>query len=456
MAHDIYICYDDNDLSIAEEIVHLFEDNGIKCFFKERDMEGLSFDDYQDKLRSSKALLLILSSYANDSVYVKNEVDIAFSYVIPIITFKIDDSNLEDYFEFFISLKYSIDAYPNYKDDFEYLLHVSSKLVGKPLKNSKVKRSIFSKLKGRKSDETINSSKSIKIKSNKRTGFTHDVFINYSTKDQPMPDEICETLENNGIKCWIAPRDFKQGKDINSETVRAVKNTKMMILIFSNSSKRGKYVQNDLKIAHNREKPIISFNIDGTNPEEEGEYYLKIQQWISAYPNPEEHYEKLVNTIFEMMPEASTLVPGEGRLPYPAYRGNDDYIFVSYAHRDADIVFEEIRRFQNLGYNVWYDEGIGAGNEWQKDIVAHLKNCKMFIVFVTNNSMASVNVQKEIKYAVKHNKNMIPIYLEDYDDIEMEDDIDFELSVVQDISKTEISEDEYVSKAIELFKKYGF
>lgn len=454
MGHDIFICYDEKDLSIAEEIVHLFEDNGIKCFFKERDMEGLSFDDYQDKLTSSKALLLILSNHANDSVHVKNEVQIAFSNKIPIVTFKIDNCNLEEYFEFFISLKYSIDAYPHYKNEFKYLLNISSKLIGKSLTDSKQKKSIFSKLKKRKSNEDDSPSKFIKLKS-KKAGFTHDVFINFTTTNIMDANKICHVLEDNGIKCWIAPRDYTFEKDIPDDIVHAIKSTKMVLWIFSKHSQHSHYSKNDLRIAINREKPIISFNIDGTVPEYK-ENYSKIQDWINGYSNPEESFETLVNKIFEMMPEASTLVPGEGRLPYPAYRGNDDYIFVSYAHKDANLVFEEIRRFQNLGYNVWYDEGIGAGNEWLKDIVAHLKNCKMFVVFVTNNSMASVNVQKEIKYAVKHNKNMIPIYLEDYKDIEMEDDIDFELSVVQDILKTDLSEEEYVSKAMELFKKYGF
>ena len=37
------------------------------------------------------------------------------------------------------------------------------------------------------------------------------------------------------------------------------------------------------------------------------------------------------------------LVPGVGRLPYPAYRGNEPYVFVSYAHKDKDIVFPEIK-----------------------------------------------------------------------------------------------------------------
>ena len=46
------------------------------------------------------------------------------------------------------------------------------------------------------------------------------------------------------------------------------------------------------------------------------------------------------------------LVPGVGRLPYPAYRGKEPYIFVSYAHRDSPRVFEEIKRFNDAGFHV--------------------------------------------------------------------------------------------------------
>ena len=62
--------------------------------------------------------------------------------------------------------------------------------------------------------------------------------------------------------------------------------------------------------------------------------------------------------------EQTRLVPGVGRIPYPAYKGNEPYIFVSYAHKDSDAVFREIRRLNDLGYHVWYDEGIAPGNEW--------------------------------------------------------------------------------------------
>jgi len=41
--------------------------------------------------------------------------------------------------------------------------------------------------------------------------------------------------------------------------------------------------------------------------------------------------------------------------PFPAYQGDDPYIFVSYAYDDADLVFPEMQRLRDAGFNVWYD-----------------------------------------------------------------------------------------------------
>lgn len=448
--YDAFICYDDNDLEIAEEIVNLFEENNLKCWFKARDWNLISVKDIEYGISDCKILVLILSENTNNSRYVKNELPTAFSSEVPIITFKIDDCDIEDYFEFFISLKDSIDAYPNYKDGLEYLLKRSSMLAGKPLENlSKKHGSLFSKLKKSVKPKTP---KHITLKKEDNNSFSHDVHIIYSTRDKFIADEVCLNLEKNGFKCWISPRDLVN--DVYRDVAVSIKNSRIILFVFSKSSQNSRYAMREMEVAFNRQKTIISFVVDDTVPDIEG-IYLMVDQWINAYPYPEDLFGLLNEEISKLIPGKSTLVAGKGRQPNPAYRGDGEFIFVSYAHKDADIVFPEISIFQNMGYNVWYDEGIGAGNEWLKDIVAHLKKCKIFIVFVTNNSMASINVQKEIKYSVKHNKNMIPIYLENYDDIEMEDDIDFELSVVPDIDKTKITQEDYLSKAVELFGKYG-
>jgi len=36
----------------------------------------------------------------------------------------------------------------------------------------------------------------------------HDVLISYSHKDKTIADAICNQLESNGIRVWIAPRDI--------------------------------------------------------------------------------------------------------------------------------------------------------------------------------------------------------------------------------------------------------
>ena len=107
------------------------------------------------------------------------------------------------------------------------------------------------------------------------------------------------------------------------------------------------------------------------------------------------------------------LVPGVGRLPYPAYRGNEPYVFVSYAHKDKDIVFPEIKRFNDAGFHVWYDEGISPGNEWSDEIAEALTKCTVFVVMLTPTSAPRESVLNEISFALDEGKPLLAVYLED-------------------------------------------
>ena len=48
--------------------------------------------------------------------------------------------------------------------------------------------------------------------------------------------------------------------------------------------------------------------------------------------------------------------------PFEAYSGDEPYVFISYAHKDSEFVFDEISILNDAGYNIWYDEGIEASN----------------------------------------------------------------------------------------------
>ena len=146
------------------------------------------------------------------------------------------------------------------------------------------------------------------------------------------------------------------------------------------------------------------------------------------------------------------LVPGVGRLPYPAYRGNEPYVFVSYAHMDKDRVFAEIKRFNEAGFHVWYDEGISPGNEWTDEIADALEGCSVFVVMLTPISAPRKNVLNEINFALGENKPFLAIHLEK---TELKGGLKLRIGSTQAILKYNMTEEEYEYKYIEAFTRFG-
>ena len=95
-----------------------------------------------------------------------------------------------------------------------------------------------------------------------------------------------------------------------------------------------------------------------------------------------------------------------------AYEGNENYIFVSYAHKDSDRVIPIIEELDAAGFRIWYDSGIEVGSEWPEYIEDHLLNCERVIVFMTPSCVASPNCRNEINLARAKRKEMLVVYLE--------------------------------------------
>ena len=146
------------------------------------------------------------------------------------------------------------------------------------------------------------------------------------------------------------------------------------------------------------------------------------------------------------------LVPGVGRLPYPAYRGTEPYVFISYARLDKDIVYEEIKRFNDAGYNVWYDEGITPGNEWSDAIAEALAKCAVFVVMLTPTSAPREAVLNEISFALDEGKPFLAVYLED---TVLPPGLRLRISRKQAILKYNMTDEEYEFKYIEAFTRFG-
>ena len=99
--------------------------------------------------------------------------------------------------------------------------------------------------------------------------------------------------------------------------------------------------------------------------------------------------------------------------PVDAYSGNEPYIFISYAHSDCANVFKEISFLHDAGYNIWYDEGIEASNEWSEEIAKALISASVFLVYISPQSTSSINCRNEINLALNENKPFLAVHIQE-------------------------------------------
>ena len=113
-----------------------------------------------------------------------------------------------------------------------------------------------------------------------------------------------------------------------------------------------------------------------------------------------------------------------------------DYdIFISYSKKDSQIVNQFVNELANAGYSIWIDrEGIIVGDQLKKKIVHAIRGCSILVFFSSANSNASDWPIKEVRYALRKGKIIIPIKL---DDSEYADIIDFDLVDVDYIQHQE-------------------
>jgi hypothetical protein len=90
-------------------------------------------------------------------------------------------------------------------------------------------------------------------------------------------------------------------------------------------------------------------------------------------------------------------------------------LFVSYSRRDTAYVSTLIEALRNQGFEVWFDENIRAGTDWDDTIEAELKKADAVVLILSEASVASDNVKDELSYAIGLGKTINPIKIEECD-----------------------------------------
>lgn len=139
---------------------------------------------------------------------------------------------------------------------------------------------------------------------------THDVFISYSNKDKIVADTVCAKLEEQKIRCWVAPRDIPAGQNFARSIINAIDTCKIFVLIWSVNTNASEHILNEINRAFDQGKPIIPFRIQDVQPTLEMQYYFGRTHWLDALTPPlESHINTLANIILANLGEASQTTP---------------------------------------------------------------------------------------------------------------------------------------------------
>lgn len=95
-----------------------------------------------------------------------------------------------------------------------------------------------------------------------------------------------------------------------------------------------------------------------------------------------------------------------------AYRGDEPFVFVSYAHADAELAYPIISGLQERGMRIWFDDGLDAGDDWEDVIPDHVEQCSAMLCLVSTRFAGSKNCKNEIRYASELNKVLMILHLE--------------------------------------------
>ncbi len=134
-----------------------------------------------------------------------------------------------------------------------------------------------------------------------------DIFISFSSKDLSVAETVVEFLEKRGYDCFISSRDVLGGESYPDELEDAIKNCKLVVLVFSDNADKSIHVRAEMSLAFSAEKTIIPFKITPSLPVKLN-YFLQLSQWIEA-TNGDcfEHLESLFNRIYDIFPPKGKL-----------------------------------------------------------------------------------------------------------------------------------------------------
>jgi predicted ATPase/DNA-binding CsgD family transcriptional regulator len=149
-----------------------------------------------------------------------------------------------------------------------------------------------------------------------------------------------------------------------------------------------------------------------------------------------------------MMPTGSPRSPQEPTVADPI-----PHVFVSFASADHALVVPVGAALERAGARVWIDRGgIPGGANYGPEIVAAIRGSSALLVCCSGAAFASRNVRQEVALAWKHDRPILPLFLER---VAVPDDFEYWLEAAQWIEVLDRPERDWLPEVLRALRRFG-
>jgi len=127
------------------------------------------------------------------------------------------------------------------------------------------------------------------------------VFISYATADRKEALSVCNAIESRGTDCWISTRDVAPGENYQEAIVRSLRNSRAMVLVFSDAANNSDEIKKELSLASRYHVPVMALRIEDVEPSDAFAYELSTRQWIDAF----EGWDKSIDALTQRLQQVS-------------------------------------------------------------------------------------------------------------------------------------------------------
>ncbi len=112
---------------------------------------------------------------------------------------------------------------------------------------------------------------------------------------------LVQALEARGLPCRISSRDVPGGANYQASIVHAIRNAKVMLLVFTESANNSDEIKKEIALASRNNLVVIPVRIEDVVPNDALEFELSTRQWIDFFGDWERAVEALFKRILSIL-----------------------------------------------------------------------------------------------------------------------------------------------------------